>query len=88
MPTTPSALGLLEVVALLFPVVALLLQLQHRTADSAALQQLGFVSGISLLVFLALAFALVVAHVLLTSGTPLLLVGAMLLMTGVSLYRY
>ena len=82
--TTPSALGLLEVIALLFPVVALLLQLQHRAADSEDLQQLGFISGISLVVFLALAFALISTHMLLASRTPLLLAAAMLFMTGVS----
>lgn len=82
---TPSTLGLLEIIALLFPVVALLLQLQHRAADSESLQRLGFVSAISLLLFLAFAFALIVAHVLLSSSPPLLLVGSMLLTTGVSL---
>ena len=40
MTASSSSLGLLEIIALLFPVVALLLQLQRRAADSEDIEYL------------------------------------------------
>jgi F0F1-type ATP synthase assembly protein I len=54
--TSLAAFRLLELIVLLFPVVALLIQLQHRAADSARLETLGFVAGTSLRVLLSLSF--------------------------------
>lgn len=50
------ALRLLELIALLFPVVALLLQLQHRVMDSNDLTVIGVVVGTGLVVLLSLSF--------------------------------
>lgn len=82
--TTPSALGLLEIIALLFPVVALLLQLQHRTADSERVERFGLVAGIGLFASLSLSFVLVFVHVVVTDQ-PVLLVLALAFMTITSL---
>jgi hypothetical protein len=54
--TSLAAFRLLELIALLFPVVALLVQLQHRAADSVELETLGLVAGASLLVLLSVSF--------------------------------
>ena len=54
--TSLAAFRLLELIALLFPVVALLVQIQHRAADSVELETLGLVAGASLLVLLSVSF--------------------------------
>lgn len=50
------ALRLLELIALLFPVVALLLQLQHRAVDSSDRVEFGGMVGIGLTILLSLSF--------------------------------
>lgn len=72
MPASPSALGLLEIIALLFPVVALLLQLQHRAADSERVERFGFVAGIGLFALLSLSFVLVFTRLVVVDQPGLL----------------
>lgn len=71
--TSLAAFRLLELIALLFPVVALLVQLQHRIVDTEALTRLGLVAGLGLLTMLSITFVLVSVHLLGVESIPLLL---------------
>lgn len=62
-----TALRLLELVALLFPVVALLLQLQYRAAETPEIERFGLLAGGVLLGLLAFTF-LLASVALLQSG--------------------
>lgn len=74
MAEPPSiAFRLLNLLALLFPVVALTLQLQHRAADSAELERRGLVAGMGLLSLLSISFLLVSSHLLFSQSLPWLL---------------
>lgn len=68
-----AAFRLLELIALLFPVVALLLQLQHRVVDTEKLARQGLAAGLGLVMILAVSFVLVSVHLLGTNSLPLLL---------------
>jgi hypothetical protein len=72
--TALAAFRLLELIALLFPVVALLVQLQHRAADSVELKVLGLVTGTSLLVLLSISFLHLSLYLVSTYSLPALLI--------------
>lgn len=71
--TSLAAFRLLELIALLFPVVALLVQLQHRVVDTEALVRYGLVAGLGLLTMLSVSFLFVTAYLLRMESIPLLL---------------
>ena len=71
--TSLAAFRLLELIALLFPVVALLLQLQHRVVDTEALARQGLAAGLGLLTMLSASFVLVGVYLLSIESIPLLL---------------
>lgn len=70
--STGVALRLLELIALLFPVVALLLQLQHRV-DSSGLGVIGGVVGTGLAILLSLSFFLVALYLVVANTLSSLL---------------
>jgi hypothetical protein len=59
-----TALRLLELVALLFPVVALLLQLQYRAAETTEMERVGLLAGGALLGLLGFSFLLAAVDLL------------------------
>lgn len=71
--TSLAAFRLLELIALLFPVVALLVQLQHRVVDTEELARQGLAVGLGLLTMLSVSFVLVSVHLLGVKSIPLLL---------------
>jgi hypothetical protein len=81
------ALRLLELVALLFPVVALLLQLQNRAVESDELQRLGLLAGLSQLSLLSATTVLAGGELLLSGTLPplLALVVGVLIAVGLSI---
>lgn len=83
--TSLAAFRLLELIALLFPVVALLVQLQHRAADSGRLEILGLGVGMSLLALLSISFLQLSLYLLTTESLPSLLAYSLLAMTVISL---
>lgn len=56
------ALRLLELIALLFPVVGVLLQLQYRATDSDWLERVGLLAGAGLLTLLSMSFVSASGH--------------------------
>ncbi|WP_115862812.1 hypothetical protein [Halorussus litoreus] len=75
--TSLAAFRLLELIALLFPVVALLLQLQHRAVDAEELALQGLVTGMGLLMLLSVSFVLVAVYLIDANSMPLLLAMAL-----------
>lgn len=73
--TAAVALRLLELIALLFPVVALLLQLQHRAVDSSNRVAFGGMVGTGLTGLLSLSFVTVALY-LVTALEPSSLLAA------------
>lgn len=71
--TSLVAFRLLELVALLFPVVALLLQLQYRAVDTEELARKGLIAGIGFLLLLDVSFLLVTMYLINVDSMPLLL---------------
>ena len=71
--TSLAAFRLLELIALLFPVVALLVQLQHRVVDTEALARQGLAAGLGLLTMLSISFLFVSVYLLSVESIPLLL---------------
>jgi hypothetical protein len=83
--TLLAAFRLLELIALLFPVVALLVQLQHRAVDSGRLERIGLGAGMSLLVLLSISFLQSSLYLITTQSLPSLLAYPLLAMTVISL---
>lgn len=83
--TSLAVVQLLKLIALLFPVVALLLQLQHRAVDSVELKNLGLVAGMSLLALLSLSFLQLSLYLLSTQSPPVLLAFPLLAIAFISL---
>lgn len=80
-----TALRLLELVALLFPVVALLLQLQYRAAETPELERIGLLAGGILLGLLAFSFLLAAVEALLSGIDLGFLAAGVALVTAVGL---